>query len=122
MTITKLSLREGFASFDEQYTPYLGAELNDHAVKLVKVEGAFPWHHHDGIDELFYLFKGEIRIEIEDEPDVRLGEGELVVIPAGVEHRPVAGEEAEILLIEPTETRNTGNEENEMTTELRTLE
>lgn len=82
MTITKVNLRDGFDSFDEQYTPFLGAELNDHAVKLVKVEGAFPWHHHDGIDELFYVIKDEVSIEIHDVPDVTLGEGELVVVLA----------------------------------------
>lgn len=121
MSIGKVSIRNGFDSFDEQFEPRIGAELNDHAVKLVKVEGEFPWHHHDGIDELYYVFTGQIRIDIQEQQTVELEAGELVVIPAGVEHRPVAEQEAEILLIEPTETRNTGNIENEQTAETRHL-
>lgn len=111
----KVSLEEAFASFDDHWSPRLAAELNGQAVKLAKVEGAFVWHHHDDADELFLVTSGELRIEIRDEPDVVLGEGEFVVVPRGVEHRPVADREAEILLFEPAETRNTGNVESDLT-------
>ncbi|WP_256300736.1 cupin domain-containing protein [Haloarchaeobius salinus] len=107
----KVNLTEAFASFDEQWSPRVAAELNGQAVKLAKVEGEFVWHHHDEADELFLVRSGELTIEFRDEPDVTLGEGELLVVPRGVDHRPVADEEAEILLFEPGETRNTGDVE-----------
>lgn len=111
----KVILEEAFASFDDHWSPRLAAELNGQAVKLAKVEGAFVWHHHDDADELFLVTSGELRIELRDEPDVVIGEGELVVVPRGVEHRPVADREAEVLLFEPAETRNTGNVESDLT-------
>jgi mannose-6-phosphate isomerase-like protein (cupin superfamily) len=110
-----VNLADAFASFDEQWAPRLVGELNGQAVKLAKAEGEFVWHHHDDADELFLVVSGELQIELRDEPDVELTEGELVVVPAGVEHRPVANEEAEILLFEPAETRNTGNVDAEQT-------
>lgn len=113
--VQKVSLPDAFASVDDHWNPRLAAELNGQAVKLAKVEGEFVWHHHEDADELFLVRSGALRIELRDEPDVELTAGELVVIPRGVEHRPVADEEAEILLFEPRETRNTGNVENERT-------
>ena len=114
----KVSLDEGFDSFDEQWSPRLAAELNGQAVKLAKLEGEFVWHHHEEADELFLVRSGRLRIEFEDEEDVTLDEREFLVVPAGVEHRPVADEgEAEVLLFEPSETRNTGNVESEETQE-----
>lgn len=110
----KVNLTDAFASFDEQWAPRLAGELNGQAIKLAKVEGEFDWHHH-GADELFFVTSGEIQIELEDEPDVTLEEGELAIVPRGVEHRPTADTEAEILLFEPTDTRNTGNVETERT-------
>jgi mannose-6-phosphate isomerase-like protein (cupin superfamily) len=111
----KVNLDEAFGSFDEQWSPRLAAELNGQAVKLAKLEGEFVWHHHDA-DELFLVQSGELRIEFRAEEDAVLGEGELLVVPAGVEHRPVAEDgEVEVLLFEPTETKNTGNVESERT-------
>lgn len=115
MDTEKVKLDEAFDSFDEQWAPRLAAVANGQAVKLAKVEGEFVWHQHD-VDELFLVRSGEVRIEFEDR-DVTLAEGELLVVPAGVEHRPVAEHEAELLLFEPTETRNTGNVESDLTNE-----
>lgn len=111
----KVNLSEAFASFDEHWSPRLAGELNGQAVKLAKVEGEFVWHHHEAADELFLVTSGELRIELREESDVELQEGEFVIIPRGVEHRPVAENEAEIMLFEPAETRNTGNVESERT-------
>jgi mannose-6-phosphate isomerase-like protein (cupin superfamily) len=111
----KVDLAEAFASFDEQWTPRLAAELNGQAVKLAKVEGEFVRHSHDDADELFLVVSGSLRLEFRDEPDTELDEGEFLVVPRGVEHRPVADEEAEILLFEPRETRNTGDVETDRT-------
>ena len=114
----KVNLGEAFDSFDEHWSPRLAAELNGQAVKLAKLEGEFVWHHHDDSDELFLVRNGELRLEFRDEEDAVLSEGELLVVPAGVEHRPVADSgEVEVLLFEPTETRNTGNVESEETEE-----
>lgn len=111
----KVNLAEAYASFDEHWAPRLAGELNGQAVKLAKADGEFVWHRHEDADELFLVTSGELRIELRDDPDVVLREGEFVIVPRGVEHRPVADEEAEILLFEPAETRNTGNVENERT-------
>ena len=107
----KVNLTEAFASFDEYWSPRLAGELNGQAVKLAKAEGEFVWHRHEDADELFLVTSGELRIEFRDESDVVLQEGEFVIVPRGVEHRPVAEDEAEIVLFEPAETRNTGNVE-----------
>lgn len=107
-----------FDSFDEQWSPRLAAELNGQAVKLAKLEGEFVWHHHDDADELFLAWRGRLRVEFRDEEDAVLDEGEFLVVPAGVEHRPVAESgEAEVLLFEPAGTRNTGNVESDETEE-----
>lgn len=119
----KVNLADAFASFDEHWAPRLAGELNGQAVKLAKVEGEFVWHQHEDADELFLVTSGELRIELRDEPDVELREREFVIVPAGVEHRPVAENEAEIMLFEPSETRNTGNVEGELTrTDLESIE
>jgi mannose-6-phosphate isomerase-like protein (cupin superfamily) len=111
----KVTLAEAFDSFDEQWSPRIAAELNGQAVKLAKVEGEFVWHSHDEADELFFVVDGELDIEFRDAETVTLEQGELLVVPAGVEHRPVADAEAEILLFEPTATTNTGDTEDERT-------
>jgi mannose-6-phosphate isomerase-like protein (cupin superfamily) len=111
----KVNLRDAFGSFDEQWSPRLAGELNGQAVKLAKVEGEFVWHQHEDADELFLVSSGALRIEFREAPDVHLEEGEFVIVPRGVEHRPVAADEAEILLFEPLETRNTGTVETEQT-------
>jgi mannose-6-phosphate isomerase-like protein (cupin superfamily) len=114
----KVNLDEAFGSFDEEWSPRLAAELNGQAVKLAKLECEFVWHHHDAADELFLVRSGRLRIEFRDDEAVTLDEGEFLVVPAGVEHRPVADEgEAEVLLFEPIETKNTGNVESEETAE-----
>ncbi len=111
----KVRLADAFASFDEQWSPRLAGELNGQAVKLARAEGEFVWHHHESADELFLTVSGKLTVELRDEPDIVLREGELVIVPRGVEHRPVADTEAEILLFEPTGTRNTGNVETDET-------
>jgi mannose-6-phosphate isomerase-like protein (cupin superfamily) len=117
----KVNLDAAFDSFDERWSPRVAAELDGRAVKLAKVEGEFVWHSHVDADELFLVRSGELTIELRDEPDVHLGPGEMLVIPAGVEHRPVADGVAELLLFEPVETRNTGDVEDERTTEAKRL-
>lgn len=104
----KVRLADAFASVDEPWNPRLAGELNGQVVKLAKADGAFLWHHHETADELFLVVSGELRIELRDEPDVRLQEREFVIVPRGVEHRPVAEPEAEILLFEPSGTQQTG--------------
>jgi mannose-6-phosphate isomerase-like protein (cupin superfamily) len=113
--VEKVNLADAFASFDEQWSPRLAGELNGQVVKLATVEGEFVWHHHENADELFLVVSGELEIELREESDIVLREGEFVVVPRGVEHRPVADSEAEILLFEPAETRNTGNVDSEET-------
>jgi len=104
----KVSLREKLASFSDPWHPRIVAELNGQHVKVVKLRGAFTWHHHEREDELFLVVRGSFRMEFRDRT-VDLREGEFVVVPRGVEHRPVADEEAEVLLFEPAGTVNTGN-------------
>lgn len=89
-------------------------EVNDSYVKLVKFTGEFVWHHHDEEDEMFLVVKGRMRMELRD-GNVDVEEGEFIVIPRGVEHRPVADEEAHVMLFEPRSTLNTGNVQNERT-------
>jgi mannose-6-phosphate isomerase-like protein (cupin superfamily) len=110
----KINLQEKFGSFAEQWKPKIIAELNGQYVKLVKFQGPFVWHHHDNEDELFLVVRGRFRMEFRDR-QVSLGPGELIVVPRGVEHRPVADEECEVMLFEPASTLNTGNVQNERT-------
>jgi mannose-6-phosphate isomerase-like protein (cupin superfamily) len=112
----KVNLARKFASFDETYSPKVVGELNGQLVKLVKFLGPFPWHHHEGEDEMFLVVKGRIRLEFRDR-NVELGEGEFCIVPRGVEHRPVADEIAHVLLFEPASTLNTGNVRNAFTLE-----
>jgi|SRR5882672_8974694 len=104
----KINLEQKFALFDEQWRPKTIAAINGQEVKLVKVQGAFPWHHHDNEDEFFIVWKGRFRVEFRDHV-VDMGPGECVVVPRGVEHRTCADAEAEIMLFEPTGVVNTGN-------------
>ncbi|WP_134668368.1 cupin domain-containing protein [Halorussus marinus] len=112
-----VNLEAAFDSFDDHWSPRIAAELNGQAVKLAKLDGEFVWHSHEEADELFLVRTGELRVEFREREDAVLGEGELLVVPAGVEHRPVAPSEVEVLLFEPTETRNTGDVESEATEE-----
>ena len=106
--LDKINLDEKFARFSEQWSPKVVGELNGQMVKLVKFMGAFDWHHHDHEDEMFLVHRGRFRMELEDRA-IELGPGDFIVIPRGVEHRPVAEEEAEVVLFEPATTLNTGN-------------
>jgi mannose-6-phosphate isomerase-like protein (cupin superfamily) len=110
----KVNLREKLSRFDAQWSPKVVGELNGQLVKLVKFQGPFVWHHHDHEDELFLVVKGRFRMEYRDR-HVWLEEGEFVIVPRGVEHRPVAEEEAHVLLFEPATTLNTGNVRDERT-------
>ncbi len=112
--INKVNLREKLASFSEHWNPKIVGELNGQYVKLVKFQGPFVWHKHEREDELFFVVKGEFRIEFRDHT-VNLAEGEFLIVPKGVEHRPVAEQEAHVLLFEPASTLNTGNVETELT-------
>lgn len=112
--VTTINLAEKFGRFTDRWSPKIIADLNDSHVKLAKVQGDFVWHHHADEDELFIVLKGELTIELRD-GQVTLGPGELVVIPKGVEHRPVAAEEVHLMLIEPKATRHTGNVVSELT-------
>ncbi len=110
----KVNLAQKFALFREHWKPKIVAELNGQQVKLVKFLGPFVWHHHEAEDELFLVVRGRFRMEFRDR-HVWVEEGEFIVIPRGVEHRPVAEEEVHILLFEPASTLNTGNVQNELT-------
>jgi mannose-6-phosphate isomerase-like protein (cupin superfamily) len=114
--VQRISLAEKFAQFSDRWSPKIIAELNGQQVKLVKVQGEFVWHRHDHEDELFLVVSGRLTLCFRDR-DVVLGEGELCVVPRGVEHKPVALEEAEVLLFEPATTLNTGNVRGERTLE-----
>jgi mannose-6-phosphate isomerase-like protein (cupin superfamily) len=109
-----INLKAKFDSFSEHWSPRIAAELNGQQVKLAKIQGEFVWHHHDDADELFLVVSGRLRMELRDRA-LTLEPGEMIVVPRGVEHRPVAEIETQILLFEPAGTLNTGNVENERT-------
>jgi mannose-6-phosphate isomerase-like protein (cupin superfamily) len=103
-----VNLEDKFGRISEQWSPKILAQLNDYQVKAVKLRGEFVWHKHDETDELFLVTKGSLVIRFRDR-EVTLGPGELLVVPRGIEHLPVAEEECEVLLIEPAGTANTGD-------------
>ena len=108
MSIRKINLKEKFSKFSDHWNPKIIGELNGQYVKLAKIKGEFIWHSHEHEDELFWVMEGKLDIELRDQV-IHLFPGEMVIIPKGVEHRPVAIEEALILLFEPASTLNTGN-------------
>lgn len=112
----KVNLLEKFALIDEYWSPKIAGELNGQFVKLGKLKGEFIWHHHEKEDELFLVVKGQLTIKLRDK-DVILQEGEFFIVPRGVEHKPVADDEAYVLLFEPKSTLNTGNVRGERTVE-----
>ena len=114
--LTKVNVASRLASFNEHWSPKVVAELNGQYVKVVKFQGAYVWHQHEREDEMFYVLKGSMNLELRDGA-VTLGPGEFVVVPRGVEHRPVAESECEVLLFEPATTRSTGNVDDEHTIE-----
>jgi mannose-6-phosphate isomerase-like protein (cupin superfamily) len=113
-SLRKVTLREAFDRIADLWSPRIAAELNGQHVKLAKLEGPFVWHHHEEADELFLVVQGRLVIELRD-GSVTLEEGEFVVVPRGVEHRPVAEHEVHVLLFEPAGTLNTGNVQSDRT-------
>jgi mannose-6-phosphate isomerase-like protein (cupin superfamily) len=110
----RINLAEKFAKFSTHWDPKIVADLNGQQVKLAKFQGAFDWHQHDHEDELFWVVKGSFVMEFRDK-NVELREGEILVVPRGVEHRPVAEHEVHVVLFEPASTLNTGNVVSEKT-------
>lgn len=114
----KINLQEKLSHINDHWNPRIAGELNGQYVKLVKFQGPFTWHHHENEDELFMVVKGRFRMDYRDEASnqsVWIGEGEMIIVPRGVDHCPVAEEECHVLLFEPASTLNTGNRENEFT-------
>jgi len=112
----KINLAQAFSQFSEHWAPRIAGELNGQHVKLVKFQGEFVWHHHEHEDEMFLVHRGTFVMELRDRK-VEVKAGEFLIVPRGVEHRPVAREEVEVLLFEPASTLNTGNVVNERTVE-----
>jgi mannose-6-phosphate isomerase-like protein (cupin superfamily) len=110
----KVNIRQKLSQFHDHWSPKIVGELNSQQVKLVKFLGEFVWHHHENEDELFLVVRGRFRMDFRDR-QVWLEEGELLIVPRGVEHRPVAPEEVHVLLFEPASTLNTGNVLDELT-------
>jgi mannose-6-phosphate isomerase-like protein (cupin superfamily) len=114
MRIEKVTLTEKFAAFSDHWGPRIVGELNGQQVKLVKFLGPFEWHFHEQEDELFLVHRGAFRMEFRDRT-IDLAPGDFLIVPRGVEHRPVADEEVEVILFEPATTLNTGNVVSERT-------
>tara|TARA_B100000700_G_scaffold11195_1_gene11398 strand:+ start:54 stop:440 length:387 start_codon:yes stop_codon:yes gene_type:complete len=112
--MSKINLKEKLSMFSEHWSPKVISELNDYQIKLVKIQGDFVWHNHSDTDELFFVIEGKMNIEFENET-VELNKGEMYVVPKGVEHRPYAEKECEIMLIEPRGVINTGESQNDLT-------
>lgn len=112
----KVNLAEKLALFSEHWSPKVVGELNGQHVKLVKFKGEFVWHKHDNEDEMFFVVKGSFRMEYRDKT-ITLNENEFLIVPKGIEHRPVADEEVCVMLFEPATTLNTGDTESELTKE-----
>jgi mannose-6-phosphate isomerase-like protein (cupin superfamily) len=110
----KVNIQQKLSQFQDHWNPRIVGELNSQQVKLVKFQGEFVWHHHEKEDELFLVVKGRFRMDFRDR-QVWLEEGELLIVPRGVEHRPVASEEVHVLLFEPASTLNTGNVTDKLT-------
>lgn len=110
----KVNLSEKLLQFNDYFNPRIAGELNGQQVKLVKFKGEFVWHHHENEDELFYVVKGSFDMHMRDKI-ITVNQGEFIIMPRGVEHKPVANEEVEIMLFEPAATLNTGNVTNNLT-------
>jgi mannose-6-phosphate isomerase-like protein (cupin superfamily) len=113
----KVNIKQKLSQFSDHWNPYIVGELNGQYVKLAKLKGEFVWHHHDNEDELFLVVKGTLKLAFRDK-EVILNEGEFYIVPKGVEHKPIAEEEVELMLFEPIATLNTGNAGGEMTKEI----
>ena len=114
MVSKKINFKEKYSLFNEHWSPRIIAEMNDYQFKLVKIKGEFVWHNHKHTDETFIVLEGEMKIKFKDS-EVKLSEGELYVIPKGIEHKPYADNECKILVIEPRGVVNTGDAEGELT-------
>tara|TARA_B100001029_G_scaffold41251_1_gene32152 strand:+ start:109 stop:477 length:369 start_codon:yes stop_codon:yes gene_type:complete len=112
----KINLKEKLSKFSDYWAPKVIAEMNDYQFKLVKIEGDFDWHSHKSTDEVFIVIKGHMRIDFRDDV-VSLSKGEMIVVPKGVEHKPYAEHECEIMVIEPKGVVNTGDSDSELTAE-----
>ena len=110
----KINLSEKLSEFTDHWSPKIIAEMNNYQFKLVKIEGDFIWHNHSDTDETFIVLEGSMFIELEDET-VELNEGEMYVVPRGVNHKPYAIEECKVMLVEPRGVLNTGNVNNDLT-------
>jgi mannose-6-phosphate isomerase-like protein (cupin superfamily) len=114
MSLSKVNIKSKFELFTDYWNPRIVAELNEQHVKLAKLKGEFVWHKHDGEDEMFFVITGSLTMELRDKI-IEILPGEFIVIPKGVEHRPVAKEEVQVMLFEPNSTLNTGDQRNELT-------
>lgn len=110
----KVNIEEKLSLFSAHWSPKIVGELNGQQVKLVKLKGEFVWHKHDEEDELFYVIKGVLKMAYRDRTVV-INENEFIIVPRGVEHKPIAEEEVAVMLFEPASTLNTGNTENDLT-------
>ncbi|MDG1263526.1 MAG: cupin domain-containing protein [Flavobacteriaceae bacterium] len=111
----KINLKEKFLLFEDHWSPKIIAELNGQLIKVAKVKGEFVWHDHANEDELFMIIKGSLRIEFKEKETVVLNEGEILIVPRGIEHKPVAEEEVWLMLFEPRSTKHTGTVKNKLT-------
>jgi mannose-6-phosphate isomerase-like protein (cupin superfamily) len=110
----KINLKDKLSMFSDHWSPKIITEMNDYQIKLVKIKGEFVWHNHEDTDELFFVIKGKMNIEFKDKT-IELNEGEMYVVPKGVEHKPYAENECEVMLVEPRGVVNTGNTKGELT-------
>jgi len=112
--VKKINLKSKFQKFTDQWSPKVIEEINDYQFKLVKIENDFTWHKHDDTDEAFLVIEGKMGIEFEDQT-IELNEGEMIVVPKGIKHKPYADTEAKIMIIEPKGVTNTGDVVNDLT-------
>jgi mannose-6-phosphate isomerase-like protein (cupin superfamily) len=110
----KINLKEKLSKFSDHWSPKIIAEMNDYQFKLVKIQGEFVWHNHEDTDEVFIVIEGKMKIEFENET-IELNEGEMYVVPKGIQHKPYAETECKVMLVEPRGVVNTGNTEGELT-------
>ncbi len=110
----KINLKEKLSKFSDHWSPKVIAEMNDYQFKLVKIQGEFVWHNHDDTDETFIVIEGEMKIDFENET-LQLNEGDMFVVPKGIEHKPWAENECKVMIIEPRGVLNTGNSESDLT-------
>ena len=112
----KINLKEKLALFSDHWSPKIITEMNDYQIKLVKIKGDFVWHNHEDTDELFFVIEGKMKIEFKDKI-VELNEGEIYVVPKGIEHKPFAENECKVMLVEPRGVVNTGENNSGLTAE-----